>query len=91
MKECSFKPEINRRSTGDQLEISSSGRAPPQASKGGPAERQAAEAEAGAAAAEGGAPSHGPSHAARRSSQGSSVEAGERLYSHAQQKVTLHP
>ena len=79
MKECSFKPEIN-----------ASVRAPLPASKGGPA------AEAAAAAAEGGAPSHGTSshgtsHAARRSSQGSSVEAGERLYSHAQQKVARYP
>ena len=78
MRECSFKPEIN-----------CSGRAPLPASKGGPA------AEAGAAAAEGGAPSHGTSHgtshAARRSSQGGSVEAGERLYSHAQQKVSRYP
>ena len=81
MRECSFKPEIN-----------SSGRAPLPASKGGPA----AEAGAEAGAAEGGAPSHGTSshgtsHAARRSSQGSSVEAGERLYSHAQQKVARYP
>jgi len=78
MRECSFKPEIN-----------ASARAPLPASKGGPA--------AEAAAAEGGAPSHGgpsshgpshgASHGARRSSQGSSVEAGERLYSHAQQKA----
>ena len=84
MRECSFKPEIN-----------ASVRAPLPASKGGPA------AEAAAAAAEGGAPSHGTSshgpsshgtsHGARRSSQGSSVEAGERLYSHAQQKVARCP
>ena len=78
MRECSFKPEIN-----------ASARAPLPPSKGGPA------AEAGTAA-EGGAPSHGTSshgtsHGARRSSQGSSVEAGERLYSHAQQKVARCP
>jgi len=61
MKECSFKPEINKVSKGSALA------------------RQGAAASAAASGAEGGA----PSHVVRESS----VEAGERLYSHAQQKV----